>query len=249
MEEATRLETQVQNLFNVGGNFVALLPVPNACPICHKQMVPMTIAGYALPSGDVEFLLRCANVKCQHVFIADCHEESTPHQSGRKTYSLVGVKPQTANPSSFPPIINETSPTFVEIYGQAMKAESENLDQLVGVGLRKALEFLVKDYLIGQHPNKKNEIEKTMLGPCIADNVDDSRLKQCAQRAAWLGNDETHYVRKWTNKDVSDLKTLIHLTVLWIEQIHLTNQYLSAMPSTGAPPATTPGSSPSSGTV
>lgn len=28
------------------------------------------------------------------------------------------------------------------------------------------------------------------------------------ERAAWLGNDETHYVRKWPEKDVKDLKSL-----------------------------------------
>lgn len=37
-----------------------------------------------------------------------------------------------------------------------------------------------------------------------------------AERATWLGNDETHYVRKWENKDLKDLKNLIDLTVYFI---------------------------------
>ena len=31
-------------------------------------------------------------------------------------------------------------------------------------------------------------------------------MKQIAQRAAWLGNDEAHYFEKWTSKDTEDLK-------------------------------------------
>jgi hypothetical protein len=38
-----------------------------------------------------------------------------------------------------------------------------------------------------------------------------------ASRAAWLGNDETHYLRTWEDKDLTDLKKLIELTVQWIE--------------------------------
>jgi hypothetical protein len=35
------------------------------------------------------------------------------------------------------------SPTFVEIYNQSLAAEAMRLSQLTGIGLRKALEFLV----------------------------------------------------------------------------------------------------------
>lgn len=39
----------------------------------------------------------------------------------------------------------QVSPQFVEIYNQAKAAESFQLDQITGLGLRKALEFLIKD--------------------------------------------------------------------------------------------------------
>lgn len=35
----------------------------------------------------------------------------------------------------------------------------------------------------------------------------------------WLGNDETHYVRRWEEKDLSDLKRLISMTVSWIDLV------------------------------
>ena len=54
-------------------------------------------------------------------------------------------------------------------------------------------------------------------------------MKECAKRAAWLGNDETHYTRKWEDKDVKDLKLLVHLTVNWIDNVLLTQKYISEM--------------------
>lgn len=69
-----------------------------------------------------------------------------------------------------------------------------------------------------------------LLAKCIDDYVDDAMVKAVAKRAVWLGNDETHYVRKWEEKDVHDLKGLIRLTTLWIEKERETERLLSEMP-------------------
>lgn len=80
------------------------------------------------------------------------------------------------------------------------------------------------------NPEKEEEILKAFLGSCIKEYVEDGKVKECAKRATWLGNDETHYVRKWGTKDIEDLRTLIRLVVNWIESDVLTNQYLKDMP-------------------
>lgn len=54
-------------------------------------------------------------------------------------------------------------------------------------------------------------------------------IKNVAKRAAWLGNDETHYVRKWASKDVTNLKQLIELVVRWIENEVETERVLQEM--------------------
>lgn len=54
-------------------------------------------------------------------------------------------------------------------------------------------------------------------------------MKEIAKRAAWLGNDETHYVRKWETKDVKDLKNLIEISIHWIDMELLTEQYQNDM--------------------
>lgn len=52
-----------------------------------------------------------------------------------------------------------------------------------------------------------------------------------ARRTAWLGNDETHYVRLWSGKDLEDLKALLALTVSWVNTHLLTKKYLKEMPA------------------
>ena len=61
--------------------------------------------------------------------------------------------------------------------------------------------------------------------------ISDSNIKDCAAGATWLGNDETHYTRVWTENDINDLKILIQLTQNWISNELLTEKYRSAMPA------------------
>lgn len=145
-------------------------------------------------------------------------------------FELITTLPSTFKSPEFPEEIKQLSPNFIEIYGQAAAAEQDQLNQIVGVGYRKALEFLIKDYCISRQPDKVEEIKRIPLAACIKTYVDDANTRLCAERAIWLGNDETHYVRIWEDKDIKDLKTLIRLTVAWIENRQLTEKYLMEMP-------------------
>jgi hypothetical protein len=119
-----------------------------------------------------------------------------------------------------------------------MIAEDNALDQICGPGYRKALEFLVKDYLIGyiykEDQQKQSDVTKAFLGAAIEKYIDQERIKQCAKRAAWLGNDETHYTRKWEDKDIHDLKSLIVMTVNYIDLTIESDRYLKEMPQPAA---------------
>lgn len=108
--------------------------------------------------------------------------------------------------------------------------ESINAKNLFGLGLRKSLEFLIKDFCIIKKPDKKESIIKSTLSQCINNYIDDHKIKLCAERATWLGNDETHYEKKWGDKDIDDLKILVKLTINWIESDILTKKYNKEMP-------------------
>jgi hypothetical protein len=101
-----------------------------------------------------------------------------------------------------------------------------------GPGYRKALEFLIKDYLTSLQTTDeaKKDIADLPLMAAIKKYVTDKRMLTTAERATWLGNDEAHYVRKWEDKDLQDLKNLIQLTCYWIQSEHLTLAASASMP-------------------
>lgn len=99
---------------------------------------------------------------------------------------------------------------------QAEIAESQRLYRICGVGYRKALEFLVKDYLRRKNPDDSDKILAEPLGSCIR-KLDDPRIKVLAERSVWIGNDETHYVRKHDDLDLEDMKRFIKAMLNYIE--------------------------------
>ena len=183
------------------------------CPFCHSIIVP----NYLFVDRDVLFA-SCPNEDCRNHF-ALCLEK------GKYTKVVPNAIPKCR---SFSEIVNALSANFVTIYNQAYHAEQARLDQICGVGYRKALEFLIKDYLISKESDQQTieNIKKKFLGNCIQENVQNDNIKEVAKRAVWLGNDETHYVRVWEDKDVQYLKKLIDLTVRWIENEIETEQVL-----------------------
>jgi hypothetical protein len=204
---------------------------PDFCPLCHVKVMPRLITAIHsnVQFGErIQAVFRCPNQDCDRLFIAYYGRQhfGPARQHG---FHLENVAPVSPFEEQFSAEIKDTSPTFVEIYNQAIAAESHQLDQVAGMGLRKALEFLIKDFLIKQRPAEKDIIERTMLSPCINNYVDEPNLKQCAERATWLGNDETHYQRKWVDKDINDLKILIKLSVNWISTVLLTERYAKEM--------------------
>ncbi|NSX08776.1 DUF4145 domain-containing protein [Pseudomonas lini] len=160
----------------------------------------------------------CPRHTCKRVSVAVFKREMINAIEKGKGFQLKFLHPRNPVDPVFSEHVAEVSPQYVEIFTQASKAEAFGLEEIAGVGYRKALEFLVKDYCITKNPEKEEEIKAKMLGAVIDTHVDNHNIKQCAKRAAWLGNDETHYVRKWIEKDINDLKGVIRLVVGWIEQ-------------------------------
>jgi hypothetical protein len=148
----------------------------------------------------------------------------------RNAHRFKTVRPVNTIPVQFSQFVQETSPGFCAIFSDASRAEQLGLTEVCGVGYRKALEFLIKDYLIRNRPSDAKVIKSTPLGTCIENYVTDVNTKEVAKRAVWLGNDETHYDRRWINKDLSDLKTMINLVLHWIQAEHLTKEVLTSMP-------------------
>lgn len=138
-------------------------------------------------------------------------------------------------PGTFPASITAISSRFVEVYKQAQLADREGWQEIAGPGYRKALEILIKDYLIhgistenaGERTALEKKIKESWLKDCISTYVENSKIKALAEKAAVLGNDETHYEKRYEGTDINDLKKMIAATVAWIELDTYTSEVLS----------------------
>jgi len=202
---------------------------PDYCPVCHEKLQPINKFAY-FNDKEVQVIFLCPNDDCRQLFVSYYKKQWIHASKFTEAFYFQRSLPWTFIEADIPKDIREFSRMFVKILNEAQEAEHRGLCEICGAGYRRALEFLVKDYLINVLKLDHKLIEDAPLGLCIKDHIDDKRIKACARRAAKLGNDQTHYFQKWEDKDLSDLKILIELTVGWIHSECLTNKYQSEMP-------------------
>ena len=205
---------------------------PNICPHCHVTIDPS--AKFFIASMDTDnkpcniSVWECSYSKCRRVFVV--------------LYKAIGGVPKLdkflngypKGPSWPKPILelhsgktdgngNLIQSRFILTYLQSLEAENLGLDELAGMGYRKAIEYLVKDWAIQNNPDKKEEIEKSWLAAVI-NTYYNGELKEILERASWLGNDQTHYNRLFEEFDIKVLKELIDLIM-----VELDRQYKKAL--------------------
>lgn len=204
--------------------------IPTECPSCKAHIEPIHVI--SIETGEREIgglkyvsltrVFGCPNKQCREVFLSDYY-----FSKDKNKFIYINSYPNSLEKKEFSDNINDISEMFSIIYNQALEAETRKLDQIAGMGYRKSLEFLIKDFLISER-NDEEEIKSKLLGNCIK-LIDNTNIKNVAERAIWLGNDETHYVRKWLDKDIKDLKILIDLCLFHIDSHITTKKYILEM--------------------
>lgn len=197
--------------YNSNREIVVSFDSPTECPMCHTASDPVFVSGFLIDVDDARSILYVTFFcrRCKRAYIV--------------AYGLIGstctgtdTYPKFPENINFPESINALSPRFVSIYNQAAAAESYGLNEVSGIGYRKALEFLIKDYAIHIHPENSDAIKKGFLSNVIKKYVDDEKIRTIAERATWIGNDETHYIRIFDGYDVSTMKEFILAVVSMI---------------------------------
>lgn len=205
---------------------VTVRAFPDRCPQCHQTGV-QSFLGPAFFAGsqqnEVILTMRCPNHACSTVYLAFYttyakNGVAPPHTS--MDCGLTRCLPMKPLKYNADPVLGTVSKEFIEIATQAKHAESAGLLHVCGPGYRKALEFLVKDFLINhtfkEDAEKQANVRKMALANVIASYITNERIRGLAARAAWIGNDETHYERVQGDHDLEDLKNLLHLTALYL---------------------------------
>lgn len=201
--------------YGIWGNAEIDVSVTDTCPNCGKGIEPVLKSStyYSDENSHIIFLTLFCN-SCKYAWVDSYNyidDSMFPHAYPRDIHRYKG---EVTNLSSD---IKSISPRGVQIYNQSLEAEKDGYDTLVGIGLRKSLEFFLKDYLILKNPEQKEDILGNLLGKVITTYIEDASLLTLAKATSWIGNDETHYVRKHTDRDLQDLKKFINAVIRFIE--------------------------------
>jgi len=212
-------------------NAVVIDRYPDLCPACDHGIDAKLIDAYGRTDLDgnghhVQAIFQCPRQECQIIFVAHYTSGYFSPRNYSEYVFLKGCRvPSYLETEKFEEEIVKLSPQFVTIFSQAKTAEEMNLDLICGCGYRKALEFLIKDYLVNKYSAEKKAVLANSLGWLIANKVDSEKIKVTAGLAKDVGNDETHYQKKMEELSLDDLKKLIRLTTHWITDELLTNHY------------------------
>jgi len=198
------------------------ITLPNKCPLCGSAITPKVLvvsrSKDLFQDESIGLSAAMACPWCHKLFVVLYGNGAiTPSQNITIYNNIIQIGPTNPETKQFEKNISDLSPLFVEIYNQALAAEAYNLTHIAGMGYRKALEFLIKDYAKKVEPGETETIETMQLSPCIQKYIEQPKIKALATASTWLGNDEAHYVRKHADKDVEDLKRLINSCVSWIQ--------------------------------
>lgn len=190
------------------------LDVPKVCPHCHKEMIPTIVSkSEIIKSGNHKVfavLLRCHI--CSSFYAA---EYIYSNKSGNINQTLVPYHYSPTVYLDIPNNIKEISDDFEDIYTQSESAYQLGLKQIAGMGYRKSIEFLVKDFLIFLNPKDTDKILKLTLDNAIS-KIDNQKLQNLARMTNYLGNDQTHIRTLHPTKDIDDLRDFLKNLVLLI---------------------------------
>lgn len=208
------------------------LPIllPDKCPCCGKvlstEILPIRAVNNITDNEQKECIVisiyRCTS--CNELFTVTNTVKTKlvfndeKFDTDNAISEPVGIYPFEMENVEFDEDISDLSPSFVEVYKQAERAEHDGLNLICGMAYRRALEFLVRDYCVDKFPEKVSEIDTKSLSEKIRNYItDDSDIKTLAEKATWLGNDQTHVINKHPDRDVNDIKQFIQMIVAKIK--------------------------------
>ncbi len=202
------IQKNFHDLFNAANEMNCTYQKPAQCPHCGICCDPLILGSTfispftAKPPQFVFLIFQCT--ACKKLFTA--------------TYEVTNGKSHICCMTPFKPLvfvdelIEKTSPRFIEVYNQAIRAKENGDLNLAAVGYRSALEILIKDYAINDLHEPSEKVVKLDLFHAIS-NYLSSDTVNAADVVRILGNDHTHYERKYPELDFKVLQEYMDIFI------------------------------------
>jgi hypothetical protein len=205
------------------------IEIPDICPHCHIANQPEDLGDVYDSTTDLLYTIWNCNAKiCNKVFIV----ENVGYNFSEYFVNrfLVGTSKSPIWPK---PILDlkdsksesEEPSKFIKAYLQSLQAEAMGLDEIAGMGFRKSIEYLVKDWAIHNNPDEKDKILRLTLSQII-NQYFSGDIKEILERATWLGNDHSHYHKLFEEFNISHLKELIGLVMVELDREYRKKHYI-----------------------
>lgn len=181
--------------------------IPVECPHCGAYATPQIVAQSNLSYCDMKIWL--------FIFHNDCCDKQSfalyKKQSG--TGEFLGILPAIHKIPQLPKSLKKISSRFVELYQQSFDAEQNSYFELAGSGYRNAIEVLIKDFAIQELKVSEKNVCKKTLSQAIEAYLPNINASISADVMRVLGNDYTHYERKYENVDFQILKRYLQIFI------------------------------------
>lgn len=198
------------------GNKTYKAEIPIICPYCGAYISPQLERNAAINfNSSVVGVVSFSSTCCENQFLV-CYESE--NDSNAKLFYVYPA----AETERISDEIRSISPRFCNLYNQASAAETLNFGELAGAGYRNALEVLIKDYAIVELGKSEEEVKNKKLFSAIGDYVPQIVIN-AADVVRVLGNDFTHYERRYEGIDLQVLKRYLQIFIQSIETQYLIN--------------------------
>lgn len=194
------------------GGYQATIDTIHKCPYCHQSSsCEIFTQGIATNRDDINFIVQCT--ACGKIFFT-----KYKMNLGFNLIPLT-IFPNSSFQNQFPKELSQISPKFIEIYEQAITAKNSNLNELVGIGLRRAFEFLITDYIknvLSVEPKKTLEQK--------IEQIDVKNVNVHSTLIRWVGNDTTHTRVTHPEFSVDDMIKSIEIVVYYLHSEYISNE-------------------------
>lgn len=221
-------------VFNLSSGQGTHVQNPNICPYCHVASEPTNFSYSHDPKANTFLSIwRCNFAECKRIYAVSHKYAQGESPIDRYLNGLPKgpIWPKPISDLKDGKTIGTETPAdsnFIKTYLQSLEAEAHGYDEIAGMGYRKAIEYLVKDWAIQTNPEAKDKILTLWLSGIISEFYSGD-LKDILDRATWLGNDQSHYNKLFDEYNINHLKELIDLIMVELDREFKKRHYIETI--------------------